>query len=73
MAFVKETHCQGIQEVICTMLQFKEADASTKYFGLPNTFGRNKSVVLGYLKDRMRERVQGWEKKCLSTGEMNCC
>lgn len=30
--------------------------------------GRNKSAILGYLKDRMNERVQGWDKKCLSRG-----
>ncbi|KAL8133302.1 hypothetical protein AgCh_008677 [Apium graveolens] len=33
-------------------LQIQQADCSTKYLGLPNTLGRNKSVVLGYLKEK---------------------
>lgn len=45
------------------MLNVQEANESTTYLGLPNLLGRNKSGVLGYLKDKMRERVQGWEKK----------
>lgn len=59
---------QGVKEVICSMLQFKEADANTTYLGLPNTIGRNKSMVLGFLKEIMQERVQGWDKNCLSRG-----
>lgn len=30
--------------------------------------GRKKSAILGYLKDRMKERVQRWDKKFLSRG-----
>lgn len=38
----------GIREVICNLMGVQEADAGTKYLGLPNLKGRNKSVALGY-------------------------
>lgn len=41
---------QGVREVLCNMLNFREADAGTKYLGLPNMLGRKKSAALGYLK-----------------------
>lgn len=50
------------------MLKFTEADDKTKYMGLPNTLGRNKSVILGYLKNRLQDKIQGWDKKMLSKG-----
>lgn len=56
----------GVRNMIWNMMQFKEADNWTKYLGLPNILGRNKNTVLGYLKDSLQERFQGWEKKSLS-------
>lgn len=40
--FTRNTY-SGVKSVICNMLQFKEADSNTKYLGLPNILGRNKS------------------------------
>uniref|UniRef100_A0A803Q8J0 Reverse transcriptase zinc-binding domain-containing protein n=1 Tax=Cannabis sativa TaxID=3483 RepID=A0A803Q8J0_CANSA len=34
--------------------------------GLPNTMGRKKTTILGYLTDRMTKRSLGWEGKLLS-------
>lgn len=51
------------------MLNFHEANNNTHYLGLPNILGRKKSVILGYLKDRLQSRVQGWDKKYLSKSE----
>lgn len=34
-----------------------EADATVSYLGLPNIVGRNKSRTLGFLKDKVRQRV----------------
>uniref|UniRef100_A0A803NHM6 Reverse transcriptase zinc-binding domain-containing protein n=1 Tax=Cannabis sativa TaxID=3483 RepID=A0A803NHM6_CANSA len=42
------------------------ADDRSMYLGLPSTMGRNKSAVLGYLKDRLRKKLQGWDSKVLS-------
>lgn len=36
------------------------------YLGLPEAFGGSKVSILSYLKDRMRERVQGWQTRFLS-------
>lgn len=35
--------------------------ALTQYLGLPNCMSRNKTTVFGYLKDRVRDRVQSWD------------
>ncbi|KAL8112547.1 hypothetical protein AgCh_020026 [Apium graveolens] len=44
----------------------KEADEHSTYLGLPSILGRNKSVVLGYLKDRVKSKIQSWIPKKLS-------
>ncbi|XP_074342398.1 uncharacterized protein LOC141679917 [Apium graveolens] len=53
---------------ICNILQFQEAGANTTYLGIPSIIGRNKNVVLGYLKERMQKRMEGYDKKILSKG-----
>lgn len=57
-----------IRGMVCSKLGFSEAGDNTLYLGLPNMIGRNKSRVLGYVKDRMKERIKGWEKNFLSRG-----
>lgn len=56
------------KEEICQILQFQEANNNAKYLGLPSMLGRNKNVVFGYLKEKLIDRIQGWEKKFLSKG-----
>lgn len=46
----------------------KLADSSGHYLGLPSMIGRNKTAVFGYLKEKMRNKVQGWRNKCISGG-----
>lgn len=41
---------------------------STTYLDLPSIIGRNKNVVLGYLKERMQKKIEGYDKKLLSKG-----
>ncbi|XP_060972136.1 uncharacterized mitochondrial protein AtMg00310-like [Cannabis sativa] len=43
-----------------------EAGENSFYLGLPNTLGRNKTSMLGFLKDKMRKRIQSWEGRFLS-------
>lgn len=43
-----------------------EADSNSLYLGLPSTMGRNKSVLLGYLKDKMNRSLLSCEGKFLS-------
>lgn len=55
-----------LKSKIGQILQVEEADGSVHYLGLPNRVGRNKSCVLGYLKDRMKQKVQSWKEKWIS-------
>ena len=48
------------RDLICGEMAIHEADDNCTYLGLPNILGRNKSVILGYLKDRLRHRIQSW-------------
>lgn len=51
---------------ICQRLQMLEADDQTKYLGLPNILGRNKSAILGFLKDKVNAKVRSWDNKTVS-------
>lgn len=48
------------------LMGFQEADDNTQYLGLSNCMGRNKSVILGYLKEKVRSRIQSWDEKLLN-------
>uniref|UniRef100_A0A803NFE6 Reverse transcriptase domain-containing protein n=1 Tax=Cannabis sativa TaxID=3483 RepID=A0A803NFE6_CANSA len=47
-------------------LRMSQATENSTYLGLPSTMGRNKTAIMGFLKDRVRKRLQGWEGKFLS-------
>lgn len=57
---------QGVKAEICAILRINEAGNNTTYLGLPNMLGRRKTSVFGYLKDRLKDKVQSWDKKFLS-------
>ncbi|KAM6587352.1 hypothetical protein CsatA_009957 [Cannabis sativa] len=48
------------------MLEIYEADENGYYLGLPCSVGRNKNAILGFLKDKLRKRIQGWKGRILS-------
>ncbi|KAM6559492.1 hypothetical protein CsatA_028731 [Cannabis sativa] len=54
------------RDTICHMLDIYEADENDTYLGLPYSVGRNKNTILGFLKDKIRKRIQGWEGRILS-------
>lgn len=56
----------GSQNIICQNLNMTEADERTTYMGLPNIIGRNKSVTLGFLRKKIRQKLQSWDGKLLS-------
>lgn len=58
---------------ICQELLINEAGDNTSYLGLPNMIGRNKNAVFGYLKNRLRDMVETWDKKYLSGGGKRYC
>uniref|UniRef100_A0A803Q0U5 Reverse transcriptase domain-containing protein n=1 Tax=Cannabis sativa TaxID=3483 RepID=A0A803Q0U5_CANSA len=54
--------CAKTCDEICGMLNIHEADDHSIYLGLPNIIGRKKTVIMAYLKDKVQQRVQGWER-----------
>lgn len=55
----------GNKSNICNELKMVEADGKSKYLGLPNILGRNKSSILGYLKNKVQERIRSWDNRVL--------
>ena len=49
--FFSENVIQSNKDLILSMLGMQEADASSKYLGLPSTLNRNKSAFFGYIKE----------------------
>lgn len=56
------------REEICGILQMSEAKGQSTYLGLPNIVGRNKSSLLGFIKGKVRQRIQRWNGLMLSRG-----
>lgn len=54
------------RQLDCQALQMGEANENSTYLGLPSTLGRNKSVILGYLKNEACSRVKSWDGKYIS-------
>lgn len=63
--FSKKT-CSYLKNDLCSHLGFKEAGDNSMYLGLPSFISRKKFAVFGYIKDKLQERLQGWDKKNLS-------
>ena len=57
---------RGSRETVCNVLHMQEAGDDVTYLGLPNMIGRNKSKVLGFLKDRMNNKIQSWKESWIS-------
>lgn len=51
---------------LCQQLRFKEATYHSLYSGLPNIIGRNKSAIFGYVKEKLQDCIQRWDKKTIS-------
>lgn len=52
---------------VLDVLGFHEADVNSHYLALPNCMYKNKTAVLGYLKDRVRSRIQSWDGSLLNS------
>ncbi|KAM6544277.1 hypothetical protein CsatB_008724 [Cannabis sativa] len=44
-------------------LQMQEVEDNCMYLGIPNIMGQNKSVVLGFLIERVQKNIQSWDAK----------
>uniref|UniRef100_A0A803QJ80 Reverse transcriptase domain-containing protein n=1 Tax=Cannabis sativa TaxID=3483 RepID=A0A803QJ80_CANSA len=54
------------RNTICDFMGINEAGLDSHYLGLPNTMGRNKKALLGFLKEKIRKRIQSWDGRLLS-------
>lgn len=52
--------------MVCSEMRIREADESAKYLGFPNIIGRNKAVIFGYLKEKVKSCIQNWNAKKVS-------
>lgn len=66
MCFSSRNVKTEVKSEVLGILGFHEADCNSQYLGLPNCIGRNKSAILGYLKEKMRTRIQSWDGKLLN-------
>uniref|UniRef100_A0A803PW73 Reverse transcriptase n=1 Tax=Cannabis sativa TaxID=3483 RepID=A0A803PW73_CANSA len=58
----------NVQTQICNYLHMDVADDGSFYLGLPSTLSRNKTAVLGFMREKVRKRLQSWEGKLLLKG-----
>lgn len=54
------------QQEISAILGVYNDIISSNYLGLPSLIGRSKKRVLGFLKDRVTKRIDGWKSKPIS-------
>ncbi|XP_019190483.1 PREDICTED: uncharacterized protein LOC109184855 [Ipomoea nil] len=65
LCFSANVHAQTRNDVV-DALGVREGNTSGKYLGLPSLVGRNKKVILAYLKDKIVARVCNWNTRFLS-------
>ena len=51
---------------MCEVLEVFATSNHETYLGLPSQIGRKKSVVFNFIKDKVWQRLQGWNQKFLS-------
>lgn len=51
---------------MCRTLSMTEANERCKYLGLPNFLGRNKAAILGFLKEKVQNRIRSRKDKSFS-------
>lgn len=56
------------QMKISNILEVHNDITATKYLGLPSLVGRSKKRVFGYLKEKARNKIKGWQTKPMSQG-----
>lgn len=53
---------------LCSRLQMEEAGEDCKYLGLPNMMKKSKAATLGFLKEKVKNRMFSWDGKWFSQG-----
>ena len=55
----------AIKNSIKLLLEVPKIKEYEKYLGLPIVVGKNKRVILNYIKDRVWSKLQGWKEQLL--------
>lgn len=61
----KWTHL-NVQRKLSAILNMRIWDNPGNYLGLPAIWGRNKSNALGWIKDRIAGKMEGWKESLLN-------
>ncbi|XP_019166531.1 PREDICTED: uncharacterized protein LOC109162266 [Ipomoea nil] len=67
IVFGRNVHWED-KEAVCGTLGICEQQGRGKYLGLPGYVGRKKREILGFIRDRLRDRVMNWGNRLLSRG-----
>ena len=51
---------------VCSVLDVSKINVSSKYLGLPFSFGKAKCKALNFILDRIRGKLVGWKQKFIS-------
>lgn len=68
IVFFNSNIIQSNRDHLYQILNMKEVDAECKYLGLSNSMQRSKVATLGYLRGKVKKRVQSWEGYLISQG-----
>ncbi|XP_015972358.1 uncharacterized protein LOC107495706 [Arachis duranensis] len=56
-----------MRTALANRLNIRHIGAQDKYLGLPSTVNRSKKETFGAIKEKVREKIQGWKRHLLST------
>ncbi|XP_031116658.1 uncharacterized protein LOC116020318 [Ipomoea triloba] len=56
----------NLRASICSILRVEGVGNSGTYLGLPSLIGRNKKEILGFLKNKVLNKIHSWDHKFLS-------
>lgn len=56
----------GMRNLLCGILGVGRSGDMGNYLGLPSLVGRNKRDILGFIKNKIVNRIHGWGRKFLS-------
>lgn len=65
-AFFSKNVLASARLSLCQVLQIEQKEAGGSYLGLPNMMGRSKAEILGFIKDKVRNRLQSWDDRWFS-------
>ena len=66
VVFFSANTCRNLRKEICAELGNMKEAKSGKYLGLPMLLGRSKQQVIGYIKEKVKEKLQGWKRNLLN-------